>query len=98
MSRKCELSGVGVQSGNNVSHSQRRTRRKFLPNLHIVKLTSEKLGISKKFRILAKMLKTVEKVGGLDNYLLKAKDDLLSKDALDIKKKLKKEADSSSEA
>lgn len=100
MSRRCELSGVGVQSGNNVSHSQRKTRRKFLPNLHSMKLTSESLGVSKKFRVVARMIKTLEICGGLDNYLLKTKDSLLSKAAVNLKKLVKagNKANNSNEA
>lgn len=90
MSRLCELSGVGVMSGNNVSHSERKTRRKFLPNLRKVSLMSDLLSNTYSFRVAARAIKTVEMHGGLDGYLLKAKDSLLSKNALTIKAKLKK--------
>ena len=89
MSRLCELSGVGVMSGNNVSHSQRKTRRKFLPNLRKVSLISDVLANSYSFRVTARALKTVEIHGGLDSYLLKAKDSVLSKTALGLKTKIK---------
>ena len=90
MSRLCELSGVGVLSGNNVSHSQRKTKRKFLPNLCKVSLTSEALATSHKFKVTARALRSVEVYGGLDGYLLNANDNILSKDALDVKKRVKK--------
>ena len=89
MSRVCELSGVGVMSGNNVSHSQRKTKRKFLPNLRNVFLSSEALGVRHKFRIVARMLKTLEVHGGLDNYLLNTRDCCLSQTALDFKRRIK---------
>lgn len=89
MSRVCELSGVGVMSGHKVSHSQIKTKRKFLPNLRNVFLSSEILGVRRKFRVLARMLRTIEVYGGLDNYLLKTKDSLLSSTALEIKKRIK---------
>ncbi len=78
MARRCELSGKGVMSGNNVSHALNRTRRKFLPNLCNVTLISDALDRAIKFRIAASTLRTVEHRGGLDAYLLKAKDSELS--------------------
>lgn len=89
MSRLCELSGVGVMSGNKVSHSQRKTKRKFLPNLRRVSLTSELLGLEYKFRITARALRSVEVHGGLDGYLLNTKDTVLSGEALSVKKTIK---------
>ncbi len=89
MSRVCELSGVGVQSGHKVSHSERKTKRKFLPNLQNVTLASDALKANFKFRVVASMLKSIEIKGGLDNYLLNATDTKLSKGALTIKKKVK---------
>jgi large subunit ribosomal protein L28 len=89
MSRVCELSGVGVQSGHKVSHSERKTKRKFLPNLQNVTLASDALNTNFKFRVVASMLKSIEVKGGLDNYLLNATDTKLSKDALIVKKKVK---------
>lgn len=89
MSRLCELSGVGVMSGNKVSHSQRKTKRKFLPNLRRVSLTSEVLKQQYKFRITARALRSVEIHGGLDGYLLRTNDSVLSSDALSIKKSIK---------
>jgi large subunit ribosomal protein L28 len=90
MARRCELTGVGVMSGNNVSHANNRTRRRFLPNLCNVTLSSEVLEQSFKFRITAAALRSVDHNGGLDGFLAKAKDDKLSAAALKIKKELKK--------
>ncbi|MEE2526047.1 50S ribosomal protein L28 [Hyphobacterium sp. HN65] len=92
MSRRCELSGVGPAVGNNVSHANNKTKRRFLPNLCDVTLASEVLGQSYKLRIAAKTLRSVDHVGGLDAYLLKAGDDQLSDRALKIKRALKKAA------
>lgn len=90
MARRCEFTGVSPVSGNNVSHSNRKTKRRFLPNLCDVTLLSDALGRSFKFRITAAALRSVDHVGGLDAYLLKARDESLSKDALKVKKDLKK--------
>jgi large subunit ribosomal protein L28 len=90
MARRCELTGVGVMTGNNVSHANNRTRRRFLPNLCNVTLSSEVLEQSFKFRITAAALRSVDHNGGLDGFLAKAKDDKLSAAALKVKKELKK--------
>ena len=89
MARRCELTGKGVLTGNNVSHALNRTRRRFLPNLCDVTLISESLGRSVKLRISASALRTVEHRGGLDAFLLKAKDEDLSVRALGIKKEVR---------
>ena len=90
MARRCELTGVGVMSGNNVSHAHNKTRRRFLPNLCNVTFMSDKLGRSFKMRVTAKALRSVDHVGGLDAFLMKAKDDDLSDTALKVKRELKK--------
>lgn len=90
MARRCELTGKGVMSGNNVSHALNRTRRKFLPNLSTVKLASETTGETYKFKVSASALRTVEHRGGLDAFLLKANDGELSDRALAVKKAVKK--------
>jgi large subunit ribosomal protein L28 len=90
MSRRCELTGTGPMSGNNVSHANNKTRRRFLPNLVDVTLGSETLGRAFKLRIAAKALRSVDHVGGLDPFLLKARDENLSVNALKIKRELKK--------
>lgn len=88
MSRVCELTGKSVMSGNNVSHAMNKTRRKFLPNLQQVSLPSEVLGRALKLRISAGALRTVEHNGGIDAFLLKAKDGQLSAKALKLKKQI----------
>ncbi|GAA6208225.1 50S ribosomal protein L28 [Cognatishimia sp. WU-CL00825] len=90
MSRRCELTGKGPMSGNNVSHAKNRTRRRFLPNLNDVTLQSESLGRGFKLRISAAALRTVDHRGGLDAFLAKAKDVELSENALKIKKDVAK--------
>lgn len=90
MARRCELTGKGVQSGNNVSHANNRSRRRFLPNLVNVTLLSETLGTGVKMRISAHALRSVEHRGGLDAFLSKAKDAELSANALKIKRKIEK--------
>ncbi|WP_294927466.1 50S ribosomal protein L28 [uncultured Paracoccus sp.] len=90
MSRVCELTGKGPMSGNNVSHANNKTRRRFLPNLNEVSLASDKLGRSFSLRISAAALRSVDHRGGLDAYLAKAKDAELSDRALKIKRELAK--------
>lgn len=88
MSRRCELTGKGPMTGNNVSHAQNKTRRRFLPNLNDVTLKSEALDRAVKLRISAAALRTVDHRGGLDKFLLKAKDAELSDRALKLKKEV----------
>jgi large subunit ribosomal protein L28 len=90
MSRRCELTGKGPMSGNNVSHANNRTRRRFLPNLNDVSLISDALGRTFKLKISASALRTVDHRGGLDAFLAKAKDEELSANALMIKKEIAK--------
>ena len=90
MSRKCELTGKKAMSGNNVSHAKNRTKRKFLPNLNNVTLTSESLGRDFQLRISASALRTINKVGGLDPFLKKSTGDDLSANAMRIKKDIEK--------
>lgn len=91
MSRKCELTGVAVQFGNNVSHSQRKTRRRFEPNTKIVTYTSEITGQNYKFKVVARTLRSIEKNGGFDAYMLKAKSVVMSDKAKKVKQKLIKQ-------
>ena len=90
MSRVCEFTSKGPMSGNNVSHANNRTRRRFLPNLNDVTLVSETLGRSFKFRISAAALRTVDHRGGLDGFMSKAKPEVLSSKALKIKRDIEK--------
>lgn len=90
MSRRCELTGKGVLVGNKVSHSNRKTKRRFLPNLVNVTLISDALNRSVKLRVSANGLRTVEHRGGLDAFLMKAGDADLSNTALDLKREISK--------
>ncbi len=90
MARRCELTGVGPMTGNNVSHAKNRTKRRFLPNLCNVTLHSDKLGRPFKFRITASALRTIDHVGGLDPFLVKATEQQLSSSALKVKRELAK--------
>ncbi|MFD2172641.1 50S ribosomal protein L28 [Rhodobacter lacus] len=90
MSRVCELTGKGPMSGNNISHANNKTRRRFLPNLNDVTLISDVLGQSFKLRVSAAGLRTVDHRGGLDAFLMKASDTELSANALKIKKAIQK--------
>ena len=86
MSMKCQLTGKTYQSGNNVSHAKNRTRRRFLPNLQKISFLSEKLGKSIQLKVATSTIRTVEKKGGLDEFLLNTSDSKLPSEALKIKK------------
>jgi large subunit ribosomal protein L28 len=90
MSRRCELTGVDRQIGHRVSHSNVKTKRRFNPNLVNVTLGSDALGQSYRLRITAAALRTVDHRGGLDGFLLKAKEEELSGRAAKIRRDLKK--------
>jgi large subunit ribosomal protein L28 len=90
MSRRCELTAKGPQVGHKVSHSNIKTKRRFLPNLCNVTLISDALGRSVKLRISTNALKTVDHRGGLDAFLLKAKEAELSPKAVDLKRQIAK--------
>ena len=90
MARVCELSGKKVMTGNNVSHANNKTKRKFLPNLNNVSLVSEKLDLTVRIKVSANALRSVEHAGGLDNFLLKSKDINLSSKAKRLKNKILK--------
>ncbi len=92
MSRICELTGKGRQTGHNVSHANNKTKRVFLPNLQNVTLMSEGLDRSFKFRVSAHGLRSVEHVGGLDNWVSKTSDEKLSATALKVKRELARKA------
>ncbi len=89
MSRRCELTGVGPMIGHNVSHSNIKTKRRFLPALAPVTLQSDALGQTFKLRITNAALRTLDFKGGLDAFLVKAGDEQLSPRALKIKRQLK---------
>ena len=90
MTRRCELTGKGPLSGNIRSHAENKTRRVFRPNLVNVTLMSDVLGRSIKLRVSANGLKTVEHNGGLDTYLVKARDEQLSEQLLTMKREIRK--------
>jgi large subunit ribosomal protein L28 len=90
MSRRCDLTGKTAQTGHKVSHSNRKTKRRFLPNLCDVTVQSDSLGRSVRLRISANALKTIDHRGGLDAFLLKAKGDDLSPRALELKRQIEK--------
>jgi large subunit ribosomal protein L28 len=90
MSRRCELTGIGPMVGDNVSHANNKSQRRFLPNLNDESLTSETLGQTHRFRISAAALRTVAHRGGLDAFLAKADDAELSAKALKLKRNIAK--------
>jgi large subunit ribosomal protein L28 len=90
MSRRCELTGKGPLVGHKVSHSNIKTKRRFMPNLCNVTLTSDILGRSIRARISANALKSVDHRGGLDAFLLKAKDGELAPRMLEFKRAIQK--------
>jgi large subunit ribosomal protein L28 len=99
MSRRCELTGKAVLTGNLVSHSNRKTKRRFLPNLCNVTLQSDALGRSVRLRIAAASLRSVEHRGGLDAFLAKAANDELSPNARNLKREIaKRRAEASPQA
>jgi large subunit ribosomal protein L28 len=90
MSRRCDLTAKAPQVGHKVSHSNIKTKRRFLPNLLNVTLISDTLGKSVKLRVSANALKSVDHRGGLDAFLLKAKDGELSPKARELKRQIVK--------
>jgi large subunit ribosomal protein L28 len=90
MARRCNATGRGVQSGNNVSHANNKTRRRFLPNLHRVTLISDLLHERVRLRLTSNGLRTVEKRGGIDAFVLSTPDSRLEPVALKLKQRLKK--------
>lgn len=89
MARRCAITGKGVQTGNNVSHANNKTRRRWLPNLQEVKLVSETLGTTLSVRMSIHGLRTVEHRGGLDSYVLSTADTKLPADLRRFKKRLR---------
>lgn len=88
MARRCVLSGKGVQTGNNVSHANNRTKRRFLPNLQSRRLFSEGLGETVTLRIAVSTLRTIEKRGGLDGYLRSVGEAALPSELVRLKRRL----------
>ncbi len=90
MARRCEVTGKGVMTGNNVSHAHNKSRRRFLPNLQASSLFSEALDKVVRLRISSHALRTIEHRGGLDAFLMAAKDADLSEEMRRVKKRIKK--------
>jgi large subunit ribosomal protein L28 len=88
MSRRCQITGKGVLTGNNVSHANNRTRRRFLPNLQEASLLSDALGIPVRMRLSTRAIRTIEQKGGIDAYLLGTRAGRLSVDAKALKRRL----------
>jgi large subunit ribosomal protein L28 len=88
MARRCSLTGKGVQAGNNVSHANNKTRRRFLPNIQSRRLFSETLGRSVRLRIATNTLRTIEKRGGLDGFLLSSGEADLPSELVRVRRQL----------
>ena len=88
MSRRCEITGKGVQSGNNVSHANNKTRRRFLPNLQQQSLLSDVLGASIRVRLTTHALRTIEHNGGLDAFLMGTPNRNLPAEAQVLKRRI----------
>jgi large subunit ribosomal protein L28 len=90
MSRRCEITGKGVLSGNNVSHANNRTRRRFLPNLQVTSLLSDALGHEVRMRLSTRAIRTVEHNGGIDAFLLGTPSSKLSPEARELKRRIER--------
>lgn len=90
MSRKCDLLAVGVMSGNNVSHSNRKTKRRFLPNLKHVSLKSDCLGVNVNLKVATSTLRTINKHGNIDNFLVNCRFAKLTVKGQSLRNKIKK--------
>jgi large subunit ribosomal protein L28 len=90
MSRRCDLTGKMAQTGHKVSHSNRKSKRRFLPNLCQVTMISDTLGRSVRLRVSANALKSVDHVGGLDAFLTKASEEKLAPRAVELKRQIAK--------
>ncbi len=94
MARRCDFTGKGVQSGNNVSHANNRTRRRFLPNMQKASLLSDALGETIQLRLSTRAIRTIEKRGGLDAYLLSTPAAKLGKKARVLRRRVQKAQES----
>ena len=88
MAKRCQITGKGVMSGNNVSHAKNRTRRRFLPNLQQTSMESEILGRTVSLRVTTSAIRTVEKHGGLDAFLMQARNAELADEARQLKREM----------
>ncbi|MDP6390607.1 MAG: 50S ribosomal protein L28 [Alphaproteobacteria bacterium] len=90
MARRCEITGKGVQSGNNVSHAHNKTRRRFLPNIQRTSMMSDALGKTVRLRVSVNAIRTIDFKGGLDAYLLGTPDRKLTVEAKRLKRRIEK--------
>jgi len=90
MSRRCEITGKGVLSGNNVSHANNKTRRRFLPNLQVTSLLSDILGHEVRMRLSTRGIRTVEHNGGIDAFLLGTPNTKLTEEGKDLKRRIER--------
>ena len=88
MAKRCQITGKTVMSGNNVSHANNRTRRRFLPNLQSTRMHSEVLDRQISLRVSTSAMRTVEKHGGLDAFLLQARNAELAAEARELKREI----------
>lgn len=90
MSRRCQITGKGVLTGNNVSHANNHTRRRFLPNLQDSSMLSDTLGLSVRMRLSTRAIRTVEHNGGIDAFLLSTPNRNLAPEALVLKRRIQR--------
>ena len=93
MARRCAVTGKGTQFGNNVSHANNKTRRRFQPNLQVTSLLSDALGRLVRLRLSTHAIRSIEHRGGIDAYLLSSRDALLSQEARQLKQQISKARD-----
>ena len=98
MARRCSVTGKGTQFGNNVSHANNKTRRRFQPNLQETSMLSDALGQMVRLRVSTNAIRTIEHKGGLDAFLLGQKDDLLSLQARRVKRRIAKAIEKQAQA
>lgn len=98
MSRRCELTGKGVLSGNNVSHANNKTRRRFLPNLQVTSLLSDVLGSAVRLRLSTRAIRTVEHNGGIDSFLLGTPNSKLTPEGVVLKRRIERARDKKAES
>ena len=92
MSKRCQITGTGVQYGNNVSHAMNHTRRRFEPNLQTTRLMSDVLGEQVRLKLTTRAIRTIEKAGGLDSFLLKTPNRKLPEEARRLKRRISRKA------
>lgn len=90
MSRKCDLLAIGVMSGNKVSHSNRKTRRRFLPNLKTISFKSDSLGSDLTLKVATSTLRTINKFGNIDNFLVNYRCNKLTEEAQKLRRQIKR--------